>query len=335
MYFGGLVDRSFRDAYRNQLPKRRRLSWTGAAQWIGSIASLTALGLYIIAFPAVSNDWKVFVSFIFLFFLLISAIIYIIQYEVKGLHAFSESVYHTHFVNHIIRDILADCRMTGRGEYLDGMNDILNSVAMCFSIITGKQCRASIKEVKQEDLTVETFCRDGISTLQSRDSTSFYHYLDDNTDFANLWYGKNNCTRYFLENDLLKAWKKGTYKNSSFNIYGSPKTKKLFIWDMVVNWKLPYKSTIVWPIRYIPDYKYWPPAEWLSDDAPPEPRNYHDSSKEPHIWGFLCVDCDSRNVFDSIHAPELGAAFADALYTLFTQLEYSFQKLRYNDDAGN
>ena len=40
------------------------------------------------------------------------------------------------------------------------------------------------------------------------------------------------------------------------------------------------------------------------------------SEQQPSVWGSLCIDCKSTNVFDEIHAPELGAAIADALFTI-------------------
>jgi len=66
------------------------------------------------------------------------------------------------------------------------------------------------------------------------------------------------------------------------------------------------------PIRYIPNYKYWP----LKKDTNRKDLGVED---RPDIWGFLCIDSNASNAFSSQESCELGAAFADALYILFRQ----------------
>jgi len=141
-----------------------------------------------------------------------------------------------------------------------------------------------------------------------RASKSTEHLLDDNTDFKSLWYREVGAIRYFLSNDLVELYRDGKYENSSFEEVGTPTvTCHWQGFRFVKNWNLPYKSTIVLPIRYIPDNQI---GEDINGDH-----------KEYRFWGFLCVDCNSKNVFDKIYSPELGGAFADVLYMLFSQLE--------------
>jgi len=151
-------------------------------------------------------------------------------------------------------------------------------------------------------------------TESRRIPSNTVHKLDENTDFYNLWYPtRTGYLRVYRCNNLVSIYKKGQYKNSSFKTHGKPIIKKI-LWlpflKKVIKWTLPYKSTIVFPIRYVFDFT-------LSEDD----RNIATNTKHWVYWGFLCIDCKSRNVFDPIYTPELGAAFADLLYTLFFQLD--------------
>jgi len=83
---------------------------------------------------------------------------------------------------------------------------------------------------------------------------------------------------------------------------------------------LQYKSTIVLPIRYFSEFK--PPKQVL----PPERLPPKSSYPEWKFWGFLCIDCNSRNIFDPEFAPELGGAFADILYIFLTQTKILLDK---------
>ena len=72
---------------------------------------------------------------------------------------------------------------------------------------------------------------------------------------------------------------------------------------------LNYRSIMVIPIRYI---------QRLDPDTP--------KTRTPHwnYWGFLRVDCNTRNVFDPRLSPELGGMFA-ALFSLYLRRRLSLR----------
>jgi len=135
------------------------------------------------------------------------------------------------------------------------------------------------------------------------------HNIEANTDYSSIWYGKNGCPRFFVSTNLVKLWSAGKYQNSSFNVYGQPETLNLWAFTFVKKWTLPYKAALVWPIRYMPEAAKWPGLDMKDIESLP-------AEKRPFVWGFLCIDCRSRHTFDVVHGPELGAAFADAIFTL-------------------
>ncbi len=247
---------------------------------------------------------------------------YIVFKEIKNVDRYAQTIFYAHLVNHILRDYLAELQRGHRPDPKNILVEVLDSIATCFSIVVGKRCRCSVKQLSA-DFQLSTVCRDTMSRTQHGDSSDIQHSLVENTDFDSIWYAKNGCFRRFQCNDLKKLWRENKYRNSSFKTYGEPESISTLGVTFVRNWNLPYKSTIVWPIRFVPDYKIWPPTSASegqsarADNAPKVPQE---------LWGFLCVDCNSRGVFDSTYCPELGAAFADALYTLFTQSTYIHYK---------
>ena len=241
--------------------------------------------------------------------LVITVIVHNYIKERKKLHRYAQSVFYTHYVNHIIRNYLAECK-NGKFENINLINKkILNAIANCFSMLIGKQCRCSLK-VLDSNFNISTPCRDDIGENRvHRTNSSIAHNLHNNSDFYNLWYGTGGCSRFYLQNDLKKLWKSHKYLNSSFEEFGCPEVKQLFGgFSVVVNWNLPYQSTLVFPIRYFE--RYQPPT---SDGEIPDHWSF---------LGFLCIDCESKNVFDERYSPELGAAFSDLLYAFITQAKH-------------
>lgn len=239
-----------------------------------------------------------------------SLLLYIYIFHKKKLHRYAQATYFSHYVNHTIRDILQSD--LGRNEKLrETTKDLLTAIAYCFSVVTGVKCRACILELHSNfELTVEA--RDSFSSSNAKDSQRKKerpNLLSENTDFEDLWFAENGCQRYFLSNDLPDLWNKGAYKNSSFEYYGKPDRIRLLGFNKTINWRLPYKSCLILPIRYISAFT--PP--------PRESKEY----TQPHwlYWGFLCIDSNKTNVFDERYSPELGGAFADALYTLFSEMD--------------
>jgi hypothetical protein len=248
------------------------------------------------------EDTKAYIFVLEITALCLGLIIYVFVTSKKKLHRYAQAVYYLHYTNHLIRDEIAGMD-TGKSATTDAvLQDIVDALANCFSIITGRRCRCCIQEILPQG-NVSTVVRDTITSKQSANTDS--HNIEDSTAFSNIWYGKNGCPRFFISRNLVKLWSSGQYRNSSFRTYGEPETMNFLGISFVRKWTLPYRATIVWPIRYVPEGSRWPVLKPL--DLPVE--------KRPFVWGFLCVDCGSRNTFDATYGPELGASFADAIFT--------------------
>jgi|GEM_PF-3329111 len=300
-----------RSEYKEQLPKLKRLTVGKIFSFLAAISSILSLIFFILSnyFEDISLYIIYPVSMVLINILLI---IYVLIQEKNKNNRYTDTTLYTHYVNHIIRDYLFELQLGYERPLSDLLKDILNNTANCFSLITGSKCRSSLKELKN-DLTIDTICRDSYSGSNINIKKKFSKIkLSENTDFYNLWYSLEGCSRYFISNDLIKLFKLGKYKNSSFSLYGSiPKEKKfLGLFLKINNWSLPYKSTIVLPIRYVGAFK------------PPEKKQKTkiDNDSDWNIWGFLCIDANKKNAFDTVYAPELGATFADILFLLFNDL---------------
>ncbi|MEQ8734707.1 MAG: hypothetical protein RIC29_07270 [Rhodospirillaceae bacterium] len=310
-----------RQQLKQRLPRFARISFVDVFSIVGTLASVSALTLVFLNVDEWSNSTKDIIFISYLFSIIVFLIAYILIKEHKKLHRYAQAAFHCHYINHVIRDYLSDLRLGRQCDLKVNLIEILDSVSTCFSILTGRRCRASIKEVKS-DLTIVTVSRDQLSPNIS--NLSVVHELDENTDFHDIWYGVGGRIRYFLGNNLPTLWRDDQYKNTSFEIYGKPDKFNLLGFSFVRHWNLPYKSTLVWPIRYIPDYQHWPPPKpGLSHTNSTVP----DDRDVPHILGFLCIDCVSASAFDDVYCPELGGSYADALYTLFSQSN-ELEKLR-------
>jgi len=288
--------------FEGQLPKPQKITFAAFFSYLAGISSILALlgSAFFITDPTQQS----FVYLTFLSILVLVVLSYSYYLSRKKLHRYAQSVIFSHYASHIIRDALHATRTT---KIEDTTIKVLNAVATCFSIITGKKCRACVIELK-ENYELKVMARDDISNISDK-KVDKKHYLDDNTDFKDLWYAKNGCSRYFLSNNLPSLWHEQKYKNSSFAQVGEPKIKTILGYTHIYNWKLPYKSALVLPIRYISSF------------APPINQNTKPQDPNWDYWGFLCIDCGSRNVFDDLYIPELGGAFADGLYTLYSQYE--------------
>jgi hypothetical protein len=298
---------TFRRRYRDQLPRRQHMTAERVITFWGSVASIVAL--WLVFFPPV--DWSSYtkstILALLVFIIAFGLLFLILTRLLSKPHRYAQAVYYTHYVNHIVRDFISDVQSGRPADLKATLDDVADAVAACFSVITAKRCRCVIKEVTPERYVVSV-ARDAVSKVGGRRAEPEDHPLENNSDFSDLWYGRNGCLRYFFCNNLLWMFKTHRYRNTSFDSYGEPIVRSVLGWSWVANWHLPYRATIIWPIRHISNYEYWPPAK--GHGPPPD--------QAPHIWGFLCVDCNSRYVFDERYAPELGAGFSDALYTMFS-----------------
>ena len=310
--------------YRDQLPKKNRFTTQAVFNSLAGLASIVSFFLAIAA--ALGKSVEVIFTIIYLVIFNILLVVYVIYAEMQKTRRYAQCVFFTHYVNHVIRDFLA---RKDRSEKMSEafLKEILDAVSSCFSIITGSVCRTSLKELNL-DQTISTVARDSITKCSAKKDRNIKHKLEDNTDFYNLWYAKDGCSRYFLSNDLIGMWKKDQYKNSSFNLYG--KEPKLTSRWSRLNWPLPYKSALVLPIRYISEFI---PPSLPSDSSNPL------STKEDNTgwlyWGFLCIDSNKKNVFDSRYIPELGGTFADVLHILFGGVQEKDNKVAQNGKNSN
>ena len=295
--------------YEDQLPKIQKLTFDKIFGYITGLASLAGL----IGAPFIIKDLStlnyVYMSFLSLLVLLL--LVHALLIEKRKLHRYAQTIFHIHFVQHIIRNSLAS---SSKGDFEDDIKDvtqkILNSVAYCFSFTSGKNCRATIIELKS-NFELEVVARDDLSEIKAKSRTK-KHKLEDNTDFENLWYAINGCSRYYLNNNIIRSWLNHKYKNSSLLEEGEPETKSIFGFSYVKNWPLSYRSVLILPIRYIS--KFSPPNETQTV------ANWD-------YYGFLCIDSISKNSFDERYSPELGAIFADMLYTYYNQKDFILDSL--------
>lgn len=165
------------------------------------------------------------------------------------------------------------------------LRDFTRSLARFFTSVTGGPCRITLKQ------TLLSAGPDG-SEVYVKDITRSHGAVQRgldavraNTDFNDIVMNQFN---YFFENDLDTRRATGQYDNSHLSTYGG---------------ELPYKSTIVWPIRK------------LYDDADRAERlNLAGVSEDMELIGFLCVDANRIEAFVEESDAHFGAAAAAALF---------------------
>ncbi|TGL85756.1 hypothetical protein EHQ68_16725 [Leptospira congkakensis] len=298
------MSNSTKSIYKDQLPNPDKVNFEKIFNYFAGAASVIAfLMLWKDLF---ANDTKIFIFIAYLIFQNISIIIYLIYKSMGKEKRFAQSIYYLHYINHSIRDSISDFLKTKQKQKKESLVDILDAVAECFSLLCSTKCRVTIKQLNDK-MELEMVARNSTSlqTKENKFTSSHIHKLSDNTDFYNLWYSIDGCSRYYLCNNLKNEFKQLRYKNSSFSLKGGePKIKDILgFFTYIENWNLSYRSTLVIPIRYIADYD------------PPE--NHVEISPNWDYFGFLCIDANKKNVFDTRYAPEVGAAVADVLFTYF------------------
>lgn len=287
--------------FENQLPKLERFSFDRLFGYLTGAASLA--GLIAAPFVITNQDTLSYVFMAFLSILVLLLVAYVIVLERRRLQRYAQAVFYIHFAQHVTRDSLARIQDTGQDDIQKISEKVLDAVASCFSIISGKKCRATLIEL-EHDFKLKVVARDSMSEIKAVHRTK-NHYLSENTDFDNLWYSKNGCSRYYLNNNIPSSWLAHKYKSSSFNETSEPVTKKLFGYSHVRKWPLAYKSALVLPIRYISEFS--------------PPKDTENTCPHWHYWGFLCIDSISTRSFDEQYAPDLGACFADMFYAYLSQ----------------
>lgn len=154
-----------------------------------------------------------------------------------------------------------------------------------FSVVTGSPCRACIKVISpdkqvadMDDLVVKTFVRSSFAKSSHSRNDTKNDKIISNSDFCALAIHKE---RYWYIKDVDKE--RG-YSNSHINIALTKSPSK----------QLGYKSTFTWPIR----------------------RHIDDGEFE--LFGFLCLDSKTSDVFDPRYDFDCGALVADFYYFLIS-----------------
>jgi hypothetical protein len=258
---------------------------------LGSIASIFAL--FTIFYQA---NWIYAVCFAIFTLTTFGSLVYL-GFQMRRLKV-ADNLHSLHGFNHCVRDAAFHIsEQDGDEKVLDSLRRSLQELAKIFSDLTGRKCRVCIKEVycddpshspKERAFKVRTLCRDNIEE-ENADRERSDDYLDRNTDFRELWL--DTTMKCFFSNNLTRE---DYYDNSHWNQ------------NMKRTRTYPYLSTIVWPIRKV---------RRGSNRTPLNDQERHDTQ------GFLCVDSKYTYIFDESMDSELGAACADALYTVLRALK--------------
>jgi len=180
--------------------------------------------------------------------------------------------------------------------YFSKVQEALSAFAEAFTLVTGSNCRASLKEVfvqtrptapshrgdkpvPRDSTFVATIARSD-SDSNRRVSEEAPDLIADNSDFEHVF----KTSQPFFAGDLPKMWLNREYRNSHW-----PETLRQ-------TRDFPYLSSIVWPIEVEPHF-----------------RGQSDGERE-RVIAFLCIDSRQRNAFRRRADVPFGGAFAHALY---------------------
>ena len=189
------------------------------------------------------------------------------------------------------------------------LRECLNSFASIFTHLTGTQCRATIKMIEpgaahDEKPVVYTLMRDSdsesaVGAEDAKRREKGQDLLEANTDFSTV-FGESG-QRWFFCNDLpaLSSYMNSQAPNlSQRNLSGFRGALNAF-W--AIDWTLPYRSNIVWPIR--------------------QTAIVEEIDSEFRFVGFLTIDSPRKNAFDVKLDTYLGASVADSLYYMLVRLD--------------
>lgn len=259
----------------------------------------------------------------FLVALTLSLAVYIFIIHSRKLHRYADIPPFFHHVNHTIRSVLTRTRQRMATHSLtdDDIEEIeiattsmLDSIAHCFSILTGAQCGVCIKEIQHGDPPLlRTVYRDSLSqhSRGADDAQQQPHSIADDTPCWKIFTTEKGCERGYICNHVQFEWLQGRYLSPSFERYGGePQCVSFLGWKSIRHWNLRYKSTFVSPIRY----------RSFPRNGGQIPRPGIPASPSVRYWGFLCVDAKKRNLFCEDRHRDVLAAFSDALFIYFNEL---------------
>lgn len=176
--------------------------------------------------------------------------------------------------------------------------NLCSSVSDAFTLLTEKRIAVCIKilhEGDSERTPVTTLCRDRHSKTERGFDRDKVHSIEENTAFSHFYnQSSSDKGRYFFSNQLPEV---ENYQNTSIEFYPHHAAKpNMTSADRRKYWGLPYKSTIVVPVRRI------------------------DQNDYASIIGFLCVDSTDESVFDEETQPVILQGIADGIYNSLNEL---------------
>jgi hypothetical protein len=189
-----------------------------------------------------------------------------------------------HKVFHVLRDAsaikLGDDAHDNLDHFLNVFGYAAEEVATCFTGITGVACRITIKQVIDPGDGVPSVV--DLARSPGTPVSRTPEPIGDNTDFKELLVGSSS---YFKCNNIAELLERGEYENTH-----------------VRRGRLPYNSTIVWPIR-------------KTLGRPPAVKRFKSISNWQDLIAYLCVDSAEADVFTESDV-WIGAAMADAMYSV-------------------
>ncbi len=170
-------------------------------------------------------------------------------------------------------------------EFLSTTKTMCDNLKILFDKKTKANCSVSIKLPKSATVSagaaVDNLCRDTAHSTRDTDKyKSTEHTIIGNTGYTMILHNvqtKKEDSFHYINNNIPKT---PDYQNTSKGIYN----------DGI----LPYKSELICPIL---------PIQRKED-------------KDFHIWGFICVDCDSINGFDSKYDKAIIEGVADGVHDI-------------------
>ncbi|MES2739178.1 MAG: hypothetical protein V4672_22890 [Verrucomicrobiota bacterium] len=225
-------------------------------------------------------------------------------------HRYADIVEQFHFVNHTIRDWLHTLQhrlehkqLRGEdfeAEFVKSVVSQLDQIANAFSHICGKRCAVCIKELLP-GRQLKVAYRDSASKLRRGKYNNKPHPIEEDTPCHSL-YEPKEPTNHYLCNDVITEWDENRYNSPTFKNFANPKLIRIGNFRFPRYWPLHYRSCLVVPIRF------------ATCDLPPASG----STGQWNYWGFLCIDCGSRNVFDRSLNWLVAGTFADIMYVYFS-----------------
>lgn len=284
-----------------------------SAQCIQITASVIAIITFVITSLKSKKPEFWYVIFLLVYLIFLTIVLFIQSYRHARKSRYAEASRFFHPLVHMFRDAMFNISCIEEPDFKHTIEKMLTAFSSGMEIITGTKVRACVKLLrvdggtqalleiqdqmrKNELIYADLYACDAHSSWPKKKDCQYPYDRDRlawNSAFCSLLNGEGN---YYIENNIPRAYKNHRYQSSSFETYGEGQPGR-------PKWILPYKSTILWPIRKL---------KMDQDCVPPSDNNLAEGH---HVLGFLCIDSRSRNVWEPRYDSEIGAAVADLLYS--------------------